>query len=118
MPKKTDPATIRIVVKGDRVSLGAHCEVEVRAVGSWFRLKVREAWRRRRPPRRPPPHQRNQGDGVQRTIDVWARLTEQERDQLDVLVGDEGVSISIWFRRRLADDIAAAGGPRRFIKTG
>ncbi len=119
MPKKAELATIRVVVKmthADRDTLVAHCEDEVRSVGSWFRLQVRKAWKVRRPPKRTPGYQRNQGDGVERRLDVWARLTEEERDQLDVLAGDEAVSVSIWFRRRLAADIAAAGGARGFVK--
>jgi hypothetical protein len=105
--KGKDTATIRVVVKmtkEDRDVLVAHCEDEVRTVGSWFRYQVQRAWRARRAPRRPPPYQRSQGDGVVRRIDVWARLTETERDQLEVLADDEGVSVSIWFRRRLAED--------------
>jgi hypothetical protein len=121
MPRKDDPATVRVVVKmtkEDRDALAAHCADEVRTVGSWFRLKVRRAWAKRRPPKRAPEYQRNQGDGVSRNIDVWARLTEEERDQLDVLCGDEAVSVSIWFRRRLSEDIAQAGGVRKFVKSG
>ncbi len=84
----------------------------MRTVGSWFRLQVRRAWRTRRAPRRPPAYQRNQGDGVTRTVDVWARLTEEERDQLDVLCGDEAVSISIWFRRRMAAELGTGRAGR------
>ncbi len=120
MPRKADPATIRVVVKFtqvDRDALFAHCEDEVRTAGSWFRLQVRRAWKTRKPPKRPPPYQRNQGDGVHREVDIWARLTETERDQLDILTGDAGVSISVWFRRQLDEDIARSGGRRRFTRS-
>jgi hypothetical protein len=114
--RSKDRAVIRVVVKmtkPDRDALVARCEEEVRTVGSWFRLQVQRAWRSRKAPRRPPPYQRDQGDGVVRTIDVWARLTDEERDQLDVLAGDEGVSVSIWFRRRLAAELPGHGHPGR-----
>jgi hypothetical protein len=112
VPKKLDPATIRVVVKmtrQERDELVAQCEEEVRTVGSWFRLAVRRSWKKRKPPRKAPPYQRNEGDGVSRQIDVWARLTESERDQLDILADDEGVSVSIWFRRRLREWLAEHG---------
>lgn len=49
---------------------------------------------------------------------AWARLTESERDQLEVLCADEGVAASIWFRRRMAEhlgelEVAPAGRTRR-----
>lgn len=112
MPKKLDPATIRVVVKmtrAERDELVALCEEEVRTVGSWFRLAVKRAWKKRKPPRKVPTYQRNEGDGVSRQIDVWARLTDSERDQLDILADDEGVSVSIWFRRRLREWLAEHG---------
>lgn len=112
MPKKLDPATIRVVVKmtrAERDELVALCEEDVRTVGSWFRLAVRRAWKKRKPPRKAPTYQRNEGDGVSRQIDVWARLTDSERDQLDILADDEGVSVSIWFRRRLREWLAQYG---------
>ena len=108
MPRKTSHATIRVVVKmtkDDVKTLQRHCENEVRTVGSWFRLQVRRAWQNRKPPKKHGLYQRNANDGVSRQVDVWARLTEEERDQLEVLCGDENVSISIWYRRRLPQTV-------------
>lgn len=117
MPRKAEPAVIRVVVKvtkPERDALTALCEEEVRTVGSWFRLQVRRAWRERKPPRRRPAYKRNADDGVSRTIDLWARLTETERDQLETLAEDEGVSVSGWIRRRLETQLGPVGtGPRR-----
>lgn len=116
MPKKNEPAIIRVVVKmtkAERDTLVRHCEEEVRTVGSWFRQQVRNAWRTRKPPKKYPAFQRNQADGHSRQIDVWARLTESERDQLDILCEDEGVSVSIWFRRRLPEQVPASRVKRK-----
>lgn len=111
MPWKPFPANVRIVVKvtkPERDALVARCEEEVRTVGSWFRLQIQRAWRARKPPRRVQEYRRKQGDGVSRTIDVWARVTDDERDQLEVLTADEGVSVSGWFRKRLEAELGAS----------
>lgn len=107
MPLKdpSDRAVIRVVVKmtkAEQKALKAHCDAEVRTVGSWFRQQVRTAYaKRRKNARQAKTFQRNSDDGIHRGVDVWARLTEDERDMLEVLCNDEGVSVSIWFRRRL-----------------
>lgn len=117
MPKKLDPAVVRIVVKvtkPERDALARKCEDEVRTVGSWFRLQIRRAWKVHKAPKRRPPYQRNADDGVSRKIDLWARLTETERDQLEILSEDEGTSVSAWFRRRLEAELGlVAETPRR-----
>lgn len=125
MPHNKDLATIRVVVKMTKEEvkrLKEFCDRDVRTVGSWFRLQVQKAWRSRKPPKKQSFHcfyQRNADDGLVRNINVWARLTEEERDQLEVLCGDENVSISIWYRRRLpqdASDKMFAAEQRRVLK--
>ena len=105
MPKKEEVANQRLVVKmtkQEAKALREMCEDEVRTVGSWFRLQVRQAWRDRPKNKKPAKtFLRNDPDGETRGTDVWARLTESERDKLDILTDDDGVSVSIWFRRRL-----------------
>lgn len=106
MPKKKECATIRVVVKmtnRESEDLKRICEKDVRTIGSWFRLQVRRAWATRKPPKKQQGFLRNELDGKKRTVDVWARLTDTERDQLDILCDDAGVSTSIWFRRRLRE---------------
>ncbi len=104
MPRKMVHADVRVVVKMTKeevAGLKKVCDDDVRTVGSWFRLQVKQAWKNRKPPKKIGFYQRNADDGVYRQVDVWARLTDEERDQLEVLAGDENVSISIWFRKRL-----------------
>ena len=91
-----------VMTRADRDRLVAHCEDEVRSVGSWFRWAIRRAWRSRKPPRRQPDELLRVDPTLRNRVAVWARLTETERGQLEVLCADEGVAPSIWFRRRLA----------------
>ena len=122
MPWKPNPAVIRIVVKvtkPERDALTRKCEDEVRTVGSWFRLQIRRAWKTRKAPKRLPPFRRNEGDGVSRHVDLWARLTDEERDQLEVLAADEGISVSGWFRKRLEAELGpAVETPRQRRRVG
>ncbi len=96
------------------------CEDDVRPVASWFRVVVRRAWEARRPRRGAPGvFQRQEDDGQRRRVEVWTRLSEVERDQLDVLAGEEDVSVAVWYRRRLREDWASRfGGSRRRLPSG
>lgn len=98
----------------------ALCEDDVRPVASWFRVVVRRAWQARKPRRGAPgPFQRQEDDGERRRVEVWTRLSEEERDRLDVLAGEEDVSVAVWYRRRLREDFAARlGGKRRAPSPG
>ena len=115
--RQTECATIRVMVKmtkEDSAALRRLCEDEVRTVGSWFRLQVKRAWEVYSPSGRyPTGFQRNEDDGVKRMHDVWARLTETERDQLDVLADASGVSVSVWFRARLREDLKRRAARKR-----
>lgn len=79
------------------------CDDDVRPVSSWFRVVVRRAWQARKPAKKAKHFQRREDDGLQRQVEVWTRLSEEERDQLDVLAGEEDVSAAVWFRRRLRE---------------
>lgn len=117
----SEPVLIRVPItmsRADRDRLVAYCEDEVRSVGSWFRWAIRRAWRSRKPPRRQPDEMLRVDPTLRNRTVAWARLTETERDQLEVLCADEGVAASIWFRRRMAEhlgeiDLAPARRSRR-----
>jgi hypothetical protein len=99
-----EPVVVAIPVSltlREKARLSAYCEDEVRSVGSWFRHAIRKAWRSRKPPRRQPELMQRVERTGERRIQVWARVTETEYDQLQVLCADEGVWPSIWFRRRM-----------------
>lgn len=101
----SEPVLVRVPVvmtKADRDRLVAYCEEEVRSVGSWFRWTIRRAWRSRKPPRRQPDELVRVDPTLRNRTVAWARLTESERDQLEVLCADAGLAPSLWFRRQLA----------------
>lgn len=79
------------------------CDDDVRPVSSWFRIVVRRAWQVRKPAKKAKRFQRREDDGLRRHVEVWTRLSDDERDQLDVLAGEEDVSVAVWFRRRLRE---------------
>ena len=92
-----------------REELAARCRAALRTVASWFRVQIRRAWRARGDgpiPARASSRRRKQVDGVQRHAALWARVRGEERAQLDILAAEEGVSVSIWFRRRLDAELA------------
>jgi len=92
----------------------ALCEDDVRPVASWFRVIVRRAWESRRPRRGAAGvFQRQEDDGLRRRVEVWTRLSDEERDQLDILAGEEDVSVAVWYRRRLREDWAQGLGAGR-----
>ena len=124
LPKRTTRATaprpkrpLRVVVmmsEDEHEQLLALCEDDVRPVASWFRVVVRRAWESRKPRRGAGGvFQRQEDDGQRRRVEVWTRLSEDERDQLDVLAGEEDVSVAVWYRRRLREDWANRFGSGR-----
>jgi hypothetical protein len=108
---------LRVVVmmsEEEHDQLLALCDDDVRPVASWFRVVVRRAWESRKPRRGGNgTFQRQEDDGQRRRVEVWTRLSEDERDQLDVLAGEEDVSVAVWYRRRLREDFASRFNGRR-----
>lgn len=108
---------LRVVVmmsEEEHDHLLALCDDDVRPVASWFRVVVRRAWESRKPRRTGNgTFQRQEDDGQRRRVEVWTRLSEEERDQLDVLAGEEDVSVAVWYRRRLREDWASRFGNGR-----
>jgi hypothetical protein len=108
---------LRVVVmmsEEEHERLLALCDDDVRPVASWFRVVVRRAWEARKPRKGAPGvFQRQEDDGQRRRVEVWTRLSEEERDQLDILSGEEDVSVAVWYRRRLREDFASRFGRKR-----
>jgi len=116
MSRARDLVALRVMVRvtvPERDELAARCRAELRTVASWFRVQIRRAWRARGEtptPARASSRRRKQVDGVQRHAALWARVRGEERAQLDILAAEEGVSLSIWFRRRLDAELARPPG--------
>src|SRR5688572_23330071 len=78
----------RFVIKvndDERRMLDAICEDDVRSTASWFRVTIRRAWLARDPrTQAADTYQRFEGDDRERPFEVWTRLDEDERDQLEI----------------------------------
>jgi len=76
------------------------CDDDVRPLSSWFRITIRRAFEARSASKKKP--RGNTVRGIEqretREIQVMTRLTEDERDMLDVLAGEESKTGSGWLR--------------------
>ena len=98
---KSGPRDRRFVVdltEEEHLLLVELCDDDVRPLSSWFRITIRRAFEARGKNKKRPSGVRGLEKRETRDIQVMTRLTEDERDMLDVLAGEESKTGSGWLR--------------------
>jgi hypothetical protein len=98
---KSGPRDRRFVVdltEEEHLLLVELCDDDVRPLSSWFRITIRRAFEARGKNKKRGSTIRGVEKRETREIQVMTRLTEDERDMLDVLAGEESKTGSGWLR--------------------
>ena len=98
---KSGPRDRRFVVdltEEEHLLLVELCDDDVRPLSSWFRITIRRAFEARTKTKKRASAVRGVEKRETREIQVMTRLTEDERDMLDVLAGEESKTGSGWLR--------------------
>lgn len=70
---------------------------EIRPISNWLRVSVIRAFKTRDKRRKGPSRLPEELRAI-RPLQVMARITEDERDMLDVVAGEAGLTVSGWLR--------------------
>jgi len=113
---KSGPRDRRFVVdltEEEHLLLVELCDDDVRPLSSWFRITIRRAFEARGKNKKRGSSVRGVEKRETREIQVMTRLTEDERDMLDVLAGEESKTGSGWLRSMIRRSHAERFGRQR-----